>query len=113
MLPPGVRERKTRGKPSPPFVLGDGAFLQLPGDGAQHLAGVVGKVQVPNLGRRNRDDGERLLVLLHGGGADLKRKVAFVGRPLGPRGKTPNTLFMEHGEVQKAWSYLAVKIDWT
>lgn len=64
---------------APPFILRDGALLQLPRDGAQHLAGVVGEVQVTDLGRGDRDDGKRLLILFHRRGADLKCKVAFEG----------------------------------
>ena len=59
-------------EPSPSFILGDGALLQLARYGAQHLAGVIGKVQVPNLSRRDWHYGKGFLVLLHGRGANLK-----------------------------------------
>lgn len=65
------------GKPSPSFILGDGALLQLPGYGAQHLAGIVGKIQVPDLSGGDWNYGKRFLILFHGGGADLKSKTVF------------------------------------
>lgn len=75
----------SRGKPSPSFILGDGALLQLPGYGAQHLAGIVGKIQVPNLSRGNWNYGKRFLILFHGGGANLKSKMVFMQLSLGLR----------------------------
>lgn len=78
---------------SPPLVLRDRALLQLPRDGAQHLAGVVGEVQVPDLRRGHRHDGERLLVLLHGRGADLQHRAVSAAasgtRPPEGRHHTP------------------------
>ena len=40
--------------------------------GLQHLAGIVGKVQVSDLGQRHWNDCERLLVLFCRAGADLR-----------------------------------------
>lgn len=71
---------------SPSFILGDGALLQLPCYGAQHLAGIIGKVQVPNLSRRNWNYGKCFLVLLHRGSANLKGKMVFVRECTGLRG---------------------------
>lgn len=73
-------------EPSPSFILGDGALLQLPSYGAQHLAGIVGKVQVPNLSRRDWNYGKCFFVLLHGRGSNLKSKMVFVEQPLRLRG---------------------------
>lgn len=55
----------------PPLVLSDVAILQLPHGGLQHLAGIVGKVQVSDLGQRNRYDGKSLFVLFRRTGANL------------------------------------------
>lgn len=65
--------------PSPSLVLSDGALFQLPSDGAQHLAGIIGKVQVPDLSRRNGNYGECFLVLLQGRGTNLKGKREAMG----------------------------------
>ncbi len=50
----------------PAVILADETLAELVHNGAQHGAGVVGKVQVSDFHHRNRDDGERLLVLFGG-----------------------------------------------
>ena len=57
----------------PPLVLRDLARLEGLGHPLQDLARVVGKVEVSDLGRGHSDDGERLLVLLDGSAANLKK----------------------------------------
>lgn len=55
----------------PALILGDVAILKLSHSGFQDFAGIIGKVQVPDLRQWNRDDGKSLFVLLSGTGANL------------------------------------------
>lgn len=56
-----------------PAVVGaDEALAELVHHRAQHGAGIVSKVQISDLHHRNRDDGERLLVLFGGTRSQLQ-----------------------------------------
>lgn len=55
----------------PPLILSDGAALKLLHSALQDLAGIVGKVQVPDLRQRNRYNGKSLFVLFRGTGTNL------------------------------------------
>lgn len=59
----------------PAVVLADEALTELVHHGAQHGAGIVGKVQISDLHHRNRDDGERLLVLFSGTRSQLQEEI--------------------------------------
>lgn len=55
----------------PPLILSDVAVLKLSHGGLQDLAGIVGKVQVPDLRQGNRYNGKSLFVLFSGTGSNL------------------------------------------
>lgn len=55
----------------PPLILSDVAVLELLHCALQHLVGIIGEVQVPDLRQGNGHDGERLLVLFRRTGTDL------------------------------------------
>ena len=56
----------------PAVILADEALVELVHHGAQHGAGIVGKVQVSDLHDGNRDDGKGLLILLSGTRPELE-----------------------------------------
>lgn len=47
-------------------ILADKALAELVNHSAQHSAGVIGEVQIPDLHHGDRDDGESFLVLFSG-----------------------------------------------
>lgn len=58
----------------PAVVQADEALVELLHHGAQHGTGIVGEVQVSDLHHRDRDDGERLLVLFGGTRSQLQKE---------------------------------------
>lgn len=73
--------------PGPPaVVLADEALVKFLHGAGQHGAGIVGKVQVSDLGHGHRHDGKGLLVLLGGAGAQLQgqRSAGHPGTSLAP-----------------------------
>lgn len=61
----------------PAVVLADEALIELVHHSAQHGAGIVGKVQISDLHHRNRDDGERLLILFSGTRSQLQEESRY------------------------------------
>lgn len=62
------------GRLVPAVVLADEALGELVHHGAQHGAGVIGKVQISDLHHRDRDNSECLLILLGGTRSQLKEE---------------------------------------
>ena len=58
----------------PPLILSDGAFFQLSSNRGQHFTGIVGKVQVSHLSRRDGHNGKCLFVLFQWRCANLELK---------------------------------------
>lgn len=62
------------GRLVPAVVLADEALAELVHHGAQHGAGVIGEVQISDLHHRDRDNSERLFILLGGTRSQLKEE---------------------------------------
>lgn len=66
----------------PAVILADEALIELVHHRTQHGTGIIGKVQISDLHHRNRDDGERLLVLFGGTCSQLQEGVLLIYKEL-------------------------------